>query len=156
MISADVLRQYSFFDGMDDESVQAIAKFTEQFEFPAGECFYETDSPGEYIFLLLKGRVESYLVMSVPEYPNSPKEYYLGDVNPESVFGLSALIDPFTHSSTTRASRPGSALRIHGNQLRQMCDKNPAFGYLVMQRLSKALKERLQRTRVQLANTRAN
>lgn len=156
MVSVDVLEQYPFFKGMDIESVQAIANVAEEFAFKAGDCFYETEKPAEYIYLLLNGRVESYLVVSLPEYPNAPKEYFLGEVNPGSIFGLSGLIEPFTHSSTTRASRDGSALRIDADSLRKMCEENTVFGYSVMKQLSKALRDRLSHTRAQLAATRAN
>jgi CRP/FNR family transcriptional regulator, cyclic AMP receptor protein len=156
MISPEVLRRYPFFSGLNEESIKSIAMAAEEIEFASGECFYKNDQAADSIYLLIKGNVENYLVIADREYPNIHKEFYLGDVNPGDVFGLSGMIEPFTHSTTTRANRPGSAVKLNAKELRRMCDEDPKFGYLVLQHLSKALKDRLQHTRVQLAATRGN
>lgn len=156
MISSELIRQFQYFEGLNDESVNAIAAIAKEEQFERGKCFYETDEAADALFLLLKGSVENYLVISTPEYPNVPKEYFLGEIQPGQVFGLSAMLEPYTHSTTTRASREGTVLRVDAAELRQLCENNPQFGYTIMKMLGRALKERLHQTRRHLAATRSN
>ena len=36
-------------------------------------------------------------------YTTPPKEFYAGSINPGEVFGISALIEPYTNNATAKA-----------------------------------------------------
>ena len=71
------------------------------------------------------------------------------------MFGVSALVAPNVFAATARASQDGSLLKIDGAALLKLFDEDPRIGHNVMCPMVKALAERLQATRGQLAAARA-
>lgn len=154
MISPEMLRRYPFFADMDDTSIKAIAMIAEETPIKAGETLFETGQPSHALYLLVEGNIETSLVIKDNNDTTFHKEFYLDDINPGETFGLSALVEPYIHSTTTRVSRAGKLLCIDAARLNQLCASDARLGFQLMKQLAKTALERLQHTRVQLAAAR--
>src|ERR1035437_2014107 len=151
MISPEMLRRYPFFADMDDTSIKAITMIAEEIPSKARETLFESGRPSQALYLLVEGNIETSLVVKDNNDPTFHKEFYLDDINPGETFGLSALVEPYTHSTTTRVSRASKLMRIDAARLNQLCISDPRLGFQLMKQFAKTALERLQHTRVQLA-----
>ena len=154
MVSPEMLRRYPFFADMDDAWIKAIAMISEEVSTRPDDVLYETGAPSHSLFLLMEGNVETYLLIKDSGNPTVKKEFYMDDINPGEVFGLSSLGESHHHSSSTRVRRAGKVLRINARQLRELCDADPHLGYQIMKQFASTALERLQLTRVLLAAAR--
>ena len=154
MISPEVLRRYPFFGALADACLKEIAMLAEEVSYEPDQTLYDTGEAAFTLYLLLEGSVETYLVVGDPEYPGKKKEYYLGDVNPGDVFGMSAMVEPFKHTTMTRAGQACRVVALDGAGLHKLCADSPEVGYELMTQVARSALERLQSTRVQLAATR--
>ena len=155
MVSPEQLRRYPFFMGLDQTHLKAIAMVADEVTFQKGDSLYETDKDADALFVLVDGIVEHYFTVVNSADPKARKEFYLSDITPGEVFGLSSMIEPYRHTSTARCAREGHAIRIQTASLHTLGELDPKFGYSFMYQLARTLTERLEQTRVQLAAARA-
>jgi len=154
MISPELLRRYPFFAPFTSEQLKQIAMISEEATASAGEILFEECQPADSLYLLIEGSIDLFYTAKgkiLPAEKKAQKELAVGEINPGEIFGISALIDPYELSASARASKPSRYIKINAPGLRKLFGENPIAGYLAMQQVSKALMERLDYTRVQLA-----
>lgn len=154
MVSPELLRRFPFFGVLPEEPLREVAQASDRVMVDAGEVLSETGQPADYLYLLLEGSVEQYLAVVDSLDPSTRKEFYLGDVNIGELFGLTALLPPYRHTTTARVTAGGAVVKVDAVKFRDVIAGNPAFGRAVMEQTALALLERLEQTRVQLAATR--
>lgn len=154
MISPESLRRYPFFGAFDEQTLKAVAMLADEEALGDGQLVYESGEPAGTAFLLADGCVETYLVVEDPDTPGRHKKFYLGDVNPGELFGISALVEPYQHTTTTRVSGRARVIHLNAEGLRRLAEENPRMGFLLMQQVAKSALERLHNTRIELAATR--
>jgi len=155
MVSPELLRRYPFFAGFDNTHIKAIAMVADEFSFEKDDSLYEIDKPADALFVLVDGIVEHYFIVVNSQDARLRKEFYLSDITPGEVFGLSSMIDPYKHTTTARCAREGHAIRIQTASLLTLGELDSRFAYSFMNQIAKALSEKLESTRVQLAASRA-
>jgi CRP-like cAMP-binding protein len=151
MISPEVLRRYPFFSRFSDTALKSVAMISEEVAFKQGEVIYESGQPNAAVLLLETGCIESFLIVHDPNRPGVHKEYYLDDLDPGEVFGISAMMEEKVHTTTAQASRDGKLVRIDAAGLEVLCEADPSFGYMIIKEMSDTLLKRLQQDRIQLA-----
>ncbi len=155
MYSPEQLRRFPFFVPFDTTHLKAIALVSEEFTFHKDDILYEIDMPANYLFVLVDGTVEHAFTLVKSHDPKIRKEFYLSDINPGEIFGLSSVIEPYMHTTTARCTSDGHVLRIQIAGLRTLGELDPKFGYSFMYQVAKAMSEKLEAARVQLAASRA-
>jgi CRP-like cAMP-binding protein len=155
MISPELLKRYPFFAPFTIEQLREIAMITNDATAAKGEILFEECQHTDLLYLLLEGSVDLFYTVK-PEgafaaQAGDVKELLVGEINPGEIFGISALIDPYVLSATGRAAKACRFMKIDARGLRDMFAKEPLMGYFGMQQVAKALVERLNYTRVQLA-----
>ncbi len=155
MYPSEQLRRFPFFATFDNTQIKALAIVTDEFAFSKGDVLYEIDMPADYLFVLVDGTLEHAFTLVKSQDPKVRKEFYLSDINPGEVFGLSSVLEPFKHTTTARATSNGHVLRIQIAGLRTLGELDPRFGYSLMYQIAKAMSEKLEAARVQLAASRA-
>ncbi len=151
MISPELLRRYPFFSKFSATALKSVAMISEEVVFKQGEVIYESGQPNAAVLLLETGCIESFLIVKDPNRPEVHKEYYLDDLDPGEVFGISAMMEEKVHTTTAQASREGKLVRIDAAKLDALCQEDPAFGYMLMKEMAETLLKRLQQDRIQLA-----
>lgn len=155
MISPERLRRYPFFGFLDDAELKAVAMMAEDFTLEPGELLFEIHQPAQALYLLMEGVIELYYVVTDNYDPTLRTEFYISDINPGEICGISALIEPYQYTSTARAAGLSHLIKLESAGLRAMCEANPRLAYHLMSQLAKASLERLHATRVQLVAARA-
>jgi CRP-like cAMP-binding protein len=155
MISPELLRRYRFFGPLDDAQLKAIAMISDETAPAPGGTLLENEQPAQALYLLIEGSVELWYVAADKHEQGLRKEFYIGDVNPGEVFGISALIEPYHYTSTVRAKNGCRVIRIDAAALRALCEVDTRLSYSLIRQIASAAIERLQDTRVQLLAARA-
>ena len=88
--------------------------------------------------------------MTSEHLPDYRQEYFVGYINPEEIFGISALIEPYYYTATLRADKLCRVIKIDAPALRALCEVDPQLSVGLMKAVARAAMERLDMTRVQL------
>jgi CRP-like cAMP-binding protein len=155
MISPELLRRYRCFGSLGDDQLRAIAMICTEESFKREAVLDKEERAAKALCLLTTGNVDLSFTIEQEDAPKSRKDLPVGEINTGEVFGVSALVAPNVFTAMARASQDGSLLKIDGAALRKLFDEDPRIGHNVMCPMAKALAERLQATRVQLAAARA-
>jgi CRP-like cAMP-binding protein len=107
--------------------------------------FREGD-PADAFYVVRRGRVA--LELFVPNRGALTVE----TIEPGEVVGWSWLFPPYRWHFDGRAVEPVRAIAVDGACLRGKCNADPALGYELMRRFSQVMLERLQATRLRLAD----
>ena len=150
MIPLELLRHFPFFSFMDDKELKAVATIAQELQFNAGDVIFEANTPADALYFLTKGHLPYYMVVTTENIPDYKKEYFIGDINPEEIFGISALIEPYQYTATLRADKLCRVIRIDASALRALCEVDLHLSVGLMKAIAKAAMERLGMTRIQL------
>jgi len=151
MISPEILRRYPFFYGFDDTQLKAVAMITDERELSANTTLFEEGTPAQKLYLLVDGSIDLYIKSEEENNPGSRRDFAVGEINPGEVFGISALLEPYIFSVSTRSARGSKLIEFDGASLRALIQVDKPFAYQLMLQTTKALMGRLNSTRVQLA-----
>lgn len=155
MVSPELLRRYPFFGGFDEAELGDIAMIAEEVFHQAGDTVFEVAQAAAALYVLVEGGIEIWYVAIDKHEQDLRKEFYVSDLNPGDVFGISALIEPYVYTTTALVTGATQLIKIDGAQLRGLCQLDPKMEAAVMRRLAKVAMERLHDTRVQLLAARA-
>ena len=95
MIPIELLQRFSFFSFMDEKELRAVTRIAQEVQLKAGDVLCEANTPADALYFLTKGHLPYYMIVKTEHIPDYKQEYYIGDINPEEIFGISALIEPY-------------------------------------------------------------
>ena len=104
MISPELLRRYPFFGQLSDANLKALAMVSELEEVKAGTPIFAEGQPAEFMYFLLEGSIDLTYAVGEGLNPKTRKIFEVGEINPEEVFGISALVEPFTINANGTAA----------------------------------------------------
>jgi len=151
MISPELLKQYPFFGPFSETQLREIAMISDELTAVKGSILFEEGKPANELYLLIDGNVDLYYLTQEEFRQKVVKEFLVGEINPGEIFGISVLIEPFIYSASAHVSQTCKYLRIEGDELRDLLEKDTKMGCLFLRQINKVLMERLSYTRVQLA-----
>ena len=151
MISPERLRHHRFFSQFKEAQLISLSMITEQVVLESEETLFEEGQPAQALYFLLSGCVDLYYTIADSARPQDRKEALVCQVNPGEMFGISALIEPYTLTATARSAGQSEVLRLDLDQLHALFEKDPQLEILMMHKVAKAAIERLHHTRVLLA-----
>ena len=152
MVSPELLRRYPFFADLDEQQLEAIANITQEKSYPKGTLLLKENTPATTLALLVEGDID--LIFSGGG-EGAISNALVGSIAQGEVYGVSSLIEPYRYTATVKATLPVCVLEIDGLALREMVEKDPRMGYVVMRNVAIAVLERLKYTQVELAAARA-
>jgi CRP-like cAMP-binding protein len=150
MLALELLRRFPFFSFMDDKELKAVATIAQELRLNAGDVLVTSNTPADALYFLIEGHMPYYMVVTTEHVPTYRQEYFIGYINAEEIFGISALIEPYQYTATLRADEPCRVIKIDASALRALCEVDAHLSVGLMKAIAKAAMERLQMTRVQL------
>ncbi len=151
MVSLELLHRFPFFSFMDDKELKAIAMIAQERQLQPGDVLFEAQSPADALYFLIQGNLPYYIVVTSEHMPDYHREYFVGYINPEEIFGISALLEPYLYTTTLRAEKPCRVIEINAHALRALCEVDVRLSVGLMKAVARSAMERLNMTRVQLA-----
>ena len=151
MISPELLRRYPFFGFLNDLQLKAIAMIAEEEAVGQGTVVVREGDPADSLFFLMNGGLDLFYSISEEFKPGTAKEFFIEEINPGEIFGISALIEPHVLTASARASADSHLIRIREDGLAALFIEDNDLGCKFMHQIAKTAMERLNATRVQLA-----
>lgn len=134
------------FAGLEDDHARQLAGCGQTTGWDDGEMLFREGDPADAFYLVRHGRIA--LEVFVPGRGTLTVE----TIETGEVVGWSWLFPPYRWHFDGRAVGSVRAIGVDGACLRKKCDDDPAFGYDLMRRFSQVMLERLQATRLRLAD----
>lgn len=151
MISPELLRRYPFFGRFTPAELREIAMLADETEVTAGVVLFENGDPADTLYLLVEGAVDLYDVSVDQHDPRLRKEFFVGEIDQGEILSISALVEPYKVTATAKVMAPSRIVQFNAVRLREYADREPAFGYKLMQAIARLTLDRLAETRVMLA-----
>lgn len=129
-------RRLPVFANLREEHVKPLETLIETISFRAGEFVIRQNSPADYLYIILRGRVQ----ISFKPYDGAP--ITVSHVEQGGLFGWSAVIGSEKYTSSAIAIEPLEAVRIHGDELRKISQEDPQAGREILNSLANAVSAR--------------
>ncbi len=154
MISPELLRRFPLFGPMNDQELAAVATLAEELSLRKGADIFQVGHPAVALYCLVEGRAELYFILEDPNDALLSKEFFITDLNPGDIFGISAMLDEPTYTGTVHTIANCRVLKIPAPELRALAEADCALGYCLMREIARSAMERLHYTRLQLVSAR--
>jgi CRP/FNR family cyclic AMP-dependent transcriptional regulator len=141
----DMLSTQPFLAGLTKEQLDRLLPWSRKATFAAGARIFEEGRRAERFWIIRAGHVA--LETQVP----GRGAVVLETLGPGAVLGWSWLFPPYRwHFSAAAAAEVTLALEFDAAAVRELCERDPAFGFDLAMRFTEVVVERLQATRVRL------
>jgi len=155
MISPEILRKYPFFGILEEEPLKDITMISEEIVYEDKTIIFDGGQPANALYLLVEGNLELHYIVADERNPALKKDFFVGNINPGEVFGISSIIEPHVYNATAIASPGSKVIKINAIKLREIVEADPKIALVLTKQAAKTAVERLGFTRTQLAAARA-
>jgi len=128
-------KQVSFFAELPDEDIQALSSVAKRRTFRAGEVIFHRDDPGQVLYMIKDGKVKICIIS-----PDG-QEVSLAVFGKGEYFGEFALLDGLPRSTDAVALEKVECYTLQRSDFHNTILKNPKIAFLVMEALSKRLRD---------------
>jgi len=167
MLDKNVITEFTFFSGINQEKLEPIISQFDLLEFQTNEIIFHQGDSAKNLYGVLDGEVELSIIVTDKIYRADvefeeavhnrleiiEKPIVVDTVVSGEVFGWSSLVSPGRWTATARCSRVSKILSISADDLNDMFNKDPDLGYVVMRRLNEIIASRLQKRTDKLVET---
>ncbi len=127
-------KQVSFFADLSEEEIQALSSATKRRTFRSGEVIFHRDDPGQVLYMIKEGKVKICIIS-----PDG-QEVSLTVFGKGEVFGEFALLDGLPRSADDVALEKVECYTLQRSDFQNAILKNPKIAILVLEALSKRLR----------------
>jgi hydrogenase maturation protease len=142
--TAEIIHAYKVLSELDPQQLRKLLPLAVDQQFDAGQIIFRSEEKSRFLHLIVSGEV-------ILEEDTGDQVIPVYTLRDGDAMGWSALTaDAVTHFQA-RAVTPVSTVAFPSVELRAACDQDPAMGYALMKRLLELVTERLDATRMKLA-----
>ncbi|MDF1841503.1 MAG: cyclic nucleotide-binding domain-containing protein [Rubripirellula sp.] len=138
------LRQCGFLRDVDEEHLSRFVQLAMPVDFVAGELILREGEAAKNVYVILSGSASLELCASGIGCRR------LMTLSDGDLLSWSAVLEQTRLTATVRAISPVHGVVIDGQELLQICEDDPAFGFAFMRRVALATVNRLTAARMQL------
>ena len=146
MVPKERIASLDIFKGLSQKEIEEIARLCEEVVFHDGDRVLSEGKRAEYFFLLEQGSVD--LRFELP-YRETSKEMTVTTIKPGECFGWSAMVSPYKATLSCYSIGNSRAIRIRGDEILGLCERNNHIGFIFMQNLAEMIGNRLTKQRAQ-------
>ena len=139
-----LLSSHAFLAGFPPEAVALVAEQAEPATFRPGVLLFREGSPADVTYFITKGHV------SVEIHAPNHGPIVVETLRAGQVVGLSWAAPPFRYQFDARAVDEVEVVCVDTGRLRVALAEDPLLGFLLLDRLTAVILERLQATRIRL------
>lgn len=149
MIRADDLERWALFGGLSDRQRRDVAACAIEVTLPARTRIFSEGYPADACWLIRSGQV----ALICEELSSSSVLQTLGSGD---LLGWSWLVPPYRWRFSAIAADTVETVRLDGERLRSLIDRDPALGYALALPMLGVVAERLSSTRARLLDMYRN
>lgn len=130
-----LLKQSPVFSMVHTEDLRQVAQALEKQEFFAGERIFEINAQGDYLYILVSGKV------GISIDPDSTRMNFIVTLGPGDCFGEMNLLDDQPRSATAHVLEDSTVLALDKSRLRGLILSYPELSIGMLRSLSLRLRE---------------
>jgi len=128
------------FKDMSVKDIDLMAPIFDAVCLNENQLIFEQGMIADFLYILLDGEV----VVNFKPYDGP--QLMVARISPGGVFGWSSILGRQVYTSVAIATVSSSAIRVRGDELRCLCEKNPQTGLVILEKLAGVIAERLNST----------
>lgn len=140
----EYLPEHPFFAGLDPAVLDLVVGCARNVHLNDGSVLFRTGEAADTFYVVRRGRV------GLDVHDPRRGSLTIATLEAGDVVGWSWLVPPYRWLFDARAVAEVSAVSLDGACLRAKCDRDPAVGYALMQRVAQVMYQRLQDARIRL------
>jgi len=140
----EVLMQLRFTAGLSEGDQQKLAAIARLQKVQTGETLFTEGSEHKDLYVICRGRVE--ICMTIPARGCLP----VLTLETGDLVGWSTVLQQGEMTATVAAIEETEVIAINAEALRALCDDDHDIGYRIMERVARALSQRLVACRLQV------
>lgn len=137
MVSREDVKDIVMLGYLTEEMIQRLLPEIELIRYDEREIIFRSGDSAEMFYMLKRGKI------LLEQRISDKVTVSVGAVKPGFSFGWSAMLGGETYSLDTVCGEPCEVLRIRSRTLIDMLEQDHSMGYLLMQRLLRVVKKRL-------------
>jgi CRP-like cAMP-binding protein len=139
-MNEEQLAELPLFQGLNREHLAVLALGVESERFANEAVIFAQGDRADKLFILLEGRV------AIRYKPYDGDILPVAEIEPNGVFGWSAALGRPSYTSCAVCLDDCAMLSMRGDTLKQLCEKHPETGVIILERLAEVIAQRLQNT----------
>lgn len=143
-MSVELIELLPLFQGLTREQVELLQPIVVAYDCFGGTVLFEQGEPAVFLYLVLSGEVQ------IQYKPEDGPPLTVARIHPGEIVGWSAVIGRVTYTSAAICEGSTRMLRIRGSDLRDLREKYPETGVLIMERMADSVARRLQNANPQV------
>jgi CRP-like cAMP-binding protein len=144
-----LLSKFALFRNLPEETLDKIAALGEEEAFSRGDVIFHEGDRADKLHFLLVGEI----VLKV-KLTSRPESISVSVVSQRfESFGWSGIVPPYHYTASAICEADCKVLTIPGEDFMKILSKNPAAGFIVMQRITELIASRLRNSRQALLKT---
>jgi CRP-like cAMP-binding protein len=140
----ELLHTLPLFAGLDPKDLDLLAGLFRLESHPAGATIFGQGDRAGRLYVLLDGRVE------IRFKPHDGETLTVTTIEDGGVFGWSAALGRKEYTSCAVSVESSQVLHTEGKHLRELIEKHPNTGIVILDRLATVIAERLRNTHTQV------
>jgi CRP-like cAMP-binding protein len=145
-VSIDVIERFEFIEGFTQDQIKILQPLIEEVYFEDNQLIFQQGDRADYLYFVLEGKV------SIQFKPEDGPVLNVSEVVEGDVFGWSSALGSACYTSSAICLQGGQFVRIEGSDLKDLCQKYPETGILILNRLAGVIAQRLRGTHQQVVN----
>ncbi len=135
-----VLERCNLFADLDTEQVARVAGLAQPRHVNQGEYFILLGDQGKEMFVVVSGRIEVCLPLSLE---GQVQDVAVEELGPGDVFGWSAIVRPYRFTLSARAAQPSEVLALPRQALFRLFEEDKDLQAKVVMRVAETIGQRL-------------
>ncbi len=132
---SDILAEIPLFSLLDDRERGSLAERLDEVRYPAGATIYKANDPGDTLYVVVSGEVESSFTNDAGE------RIFLETITRGHFFGEISLLDSGPRTSTATVTEDAELLVVDHGDLEEFLSSNPAAALDLLAALGARLRE---------------
>jgi CRP-like cAMP-binding protein len=141
---ASTLKELSFFKGMSEEHLKALAECAKNVQFKTGEVIFKEGDESNWFYVLKSGKV------AIEVNVVGRGGMIIQTISEGDVLSWSWIVPPYKKHFGARAMQLTRAIAFDGVCVRNKCEQDHSLGYELFKRFAVIISQRLDATRLQL------
>lgn len=138
------LKEHPIFQRLSEVYLHQLANHMEVLTLESGSVLFEEGASADNFYIVMEGTVDLYASLSNEE------EQWVQMIDVGEVIGWSWLVPPYRWAFTAKTRDGAMLMKFDASAIRELCDRDPAFGYGTMKQICSLMLGRLHTIRNQM------
>ncbi len=139
------LREHPVFQRLSESYLAQLAEHMRVISIAPGECLIREGAPADHFYIVMEGTVDLFANIG-------GEEEWIQMIDVGEVIGWSWLVPPYKWSFSARSREGAMLMQFDAVAVRELCDRDPVFGYGTMKQICALMLDRLHTVRSQMAS----